>query len=259
MIKVLFTLLWLLVSGFALAGSPCNKIPGEQSHTPLKVDNGLVCFVEEPILDDNGNPVAKAISVYFVSSENKVVEVEFRGFMYDEDAGKIDDAFLLDINHDGKKEVVVIHSFQIRTSQAEPNSSGIVYSVKVFNQNKTNLKYNERASEWFGRSYSWFSDGRKTIYEYPYLSQRAIQQAANTPFAKLMMHDEIIPVIIKQKSHLYESSIGSDFTKKYLITGDKGTVDKGEAGLCRINYTGGKAPLQMWIMCDALAVDTGKQ
>jgi len=29
----------------------------------------------------------------------------------------------------------------------------------------------------------------------------------------------------------------------------------GPAGCCRVNYTGGKQPLQMWIMCDALEVD----
>jgi hypothetical protein len=71
--------------------------------------------------------------------------------------------------------------------------------------------------------------------------------------------DEGKPAIVKQKNYLYKKPNNSDKTNKYLIAGDKVTVDQHEAGFCQITYTGGKQPLQMWIMCDALEADTGKQ
>lgn len=70
---------------------------------------------------------------------------------------------------------------------------------------------------------------------------------------------EAKPATVKQKSYLYKNQSISDKTNKYLIAGDKVTVDQHEAGFCQITYTGGKKPLQMWIMCDALEADTGKQ
>ena len=66
--------------------------------------------------------------------------------------------------------------------------------------------------------------------------------------------DETKSAIVKQKSHLYSNPTVSGKTKKYLIAGDKVTVGIQKADWCRINYSGGKEPLQMWIMCDALEV-----
>jgi len=256
MIKLFFSLLLLLFSGFVLAGAACEDIPGKQRHVPLKIKGGIVCFIEEPLLDEKSRErYADAISVYFIPRGLKPVEAEGLGMSYDYDAGKIVEAFTLDVDRDGKNEVVVIHSFGIRHTQAEPNSSGEVYDVIVFSNKKNILSRNDRATEWFGRSYSWFSDGKKVIYKFPYQTRHSVQQAMASPFSIFIVRDEVIPVIVKRKNFLYKSSYGEDITKKYLIAGDKGTVDKSEKGLCRITYTGGKQPLQMWIMCDALEVD----
>jgi len=255
MMKALFTLLWFLASGLALAASPCDAIPGKLSHAPLKIESGVVCFVEQPLLDEKGEKYADAISIYLIPHGLKPVEAEGRGLMYDYDAGKIVDAFSLDIDHDGKNELVVIHYHDVRYSQAEQNSSGVVYSVYVFNQEKNSLNYNERATEWFGSSYSWFTNGKNKVYEYPYLTQKSVQKALSSPFISLMHQNKAISIVVKQKSYLYESSTVYGKPKKYLIAGDKATVDKYTAGWCRVNYTGGKQPLQMWIMCDALEVD----
>jgi hypothetical protein len=257
--KSFFSLLWLLASGLASAGSPCNVIPGKRSYAPLKVDNGVVCFVEQPLLDDKGEAFANAISIYLVPRGLKPVEAKGRGLMYDYDAGKVVDAFSLDINHDGKNELVVIHYHDVHYSQAERNSSGIVYSVYVFNQENNSLNYNNRVTEWFGSNYSWLANGENKIYEFPYLTRQSVQKALSSPFISLMYRDEEIPVIVKKKSYLYEHSMIYGKPTKYLIAGDKATVDKYTAGWCQVNYTGGKKPLQMWMMCDALEVDTEKQ
>jgi hypothetical protein len=71
--------------------------------------------------------------------------------------------------------------------------------------------------------------------------------------------DEGKPAIVKQKNYLYDKPNLSDKTNKYLIVGDKVTVDKHEADFCRVSYLGGKKPLQMWMLCDSLEVDAGKQ
>ena len=255
MMKALFTLLWFLASGLALAASPCDAIPGKLSHAPLKIESGVVCFVEEPLLDEKGEEYADAISVYLIPHGFKPIKAKGRVFMYDQNAGEIIDAFLLDINHDGKNEIVAIHSYQVSPSQAEPNSSGFAYSVYVYNQEKVGLNLNERATEWFGHSYSWFTNNKNKIYEYPYLTQKSVQKALSSPFISLMHKNKAIPVIVKQKSYLYEAPTVYGNPKKYLIAGDKATVDEYTAGWCRITYTGGKQPLQMWIMCDALEVD----
>jgi hypothetical protein len=255
MIKALFSLLLLVFCKNAFtANSTCDNIPGKQSYSPLKVNNGLVCFIEKSVVDERSKEKYEQqyINLYYVASGSEAVKVEDEGFLYDYNAGKIIDAFLLDVDHDGKNEIIVIHNFEIRHTLAEPNSSGIYYGVYVFDQTETGLKRNLRASAWFGFTYSAFYQNQKVIYKYPFTNQYSVRQAILSPFAVLIMRDEIISVIVKRKTYLYDASTADNLTKKYLIAGDKGTVDKHENGLCRINYIGGKKPLQMWIMCDVL-------
>jgi len=261
MIKSLFSLLLLLPSGLALAGATCADIPGEQRHAPLKIEDGedgVVCFVEGPSEDENGEEFVIAISPYYIRHGHQPVKAQGRLFPYDYDTGEIVDAFLLDIDHDGKKEVVVIHYHGVRTSQAEPNSSGYVYSVMVYNLIDHVLRFDERSDKWFGSAYSWNTNENGFVYKYPFMTKESVIQAVNSPLASLMFRDETKSVIVKKKSYLYSFPYLDARTKKYLIAGDKGTVDKSELGLCRITYTGGKEPLQMWMKCDDLELDTGK-
>ena len=259
MIKKSITIFTLLICGFARAEFTCDLIPGQQNHAPVVTKNGSVCFIEQPILEKDGKPSgAEEVAVYFIPRGHSPVKAEGRGLINDGDGpGKIDDAFMLDVDHDGNDEIVVIQCVEPRTSEAK--RSGKFCSVYVFNYKDMSLHLNERASEWFGYNYSWLSDDHKIIYKFPYLTQDAIRQALNSPFATLIIRAEVIPVIVKQKNYLHYYSDGDSQSKKYLIAGDKATVDKYTAGWCRVNYSGGKEPLQMWMMCDALEVDKGKQ
>ena len=245
MIKSLFYFLFLFSSELALAGATCTDIPGKQSHTPLKIKDGVVCFVEQIALDEQNNPADVKKVVYAIIQGHEPIKANNgelpSGGGYNSE--KIVDAFTLDIDQDGKDEVVVIQFVEVRSTLAEPNSSRKFYDVNIFSQEETNLTRNIRASEWFGHAYSWFSDGRKIIYKFPYMTQQSIRNALTSPFASLMIRDETIPVIVKYKSFLYEHSMVYGKPKKYLIAGDKATVDKYTAGWCRVNYTGGKQPL----------------
>jgi hypothetical protein len=116
-----------------------------------------------------------------------------------------------------------------------------------FNMKENVLSHNERATNWFGHGYSWLSDGKNIVYEFPYQSSESVIQALTSPFAVLLARDELIPVIVKKKSFLHDSPNIEGKTKKYLIAGDKATVDEYRSGWCQVNYTGGKTPLQMWI------------
>jgi len=255
----LFSLL-LLFSRVAFAGSSCDDILGEQNFDPLKIKEGIVCFVEQPALDEHNNQYGTETVVYFIAQDRKPMKAQGEALFNEggNDAGKIVDAFELDINHDGKDEIVVIHFVEVRSSLAEQNSSNKFYDVTVFNKMGEILSRNDRASEWFGYGYSWLSDGKSEIYEFPYLTQQSVRQALASPFAELMTHDKKIPVIIKQKSYLYETPMIQEKTKKYLIAGDKATIDKYKAGWCQVTYSGGKKSLKMWMKCEVLQPDTGK-
>ena len=94
---------------------------------------------------------------------------------------------------------------------------------------------------------------RELIYTYPYKTKDAIEKALVTsPFVSFLVNDTAKPATLIRKSWLYESATIATKTKKYLIAGDEVTLDSVMANLCQITYTGGKKPLQMWLLCDAL-------
>jgi hypothetical protein len=254
MIKPFLASLLLLFSGLALAGGSCADIQGKQIHAPLNISNGIVCFMRQYSLDEHGTVDNAWIALYFISNKTSSIGIEKDGIKID--LGEIVDVFTLDIDRDRNDEIVMIHREIPRNP--EPNTSGEFYSVFVFNQRDNVLTLNKRASEWFGYTYSWYANGNNKVYEFPYLTRQTIKNALSSPFISLMMRDEVIPVIVKRKSYFYESPMVYGKPTKYLIAGDKATVDKYTAGWCQVNYTGGKKPLQMWMMCGALEPDTGK-
>jgi len=261
MIKPIFASLLLLVSELALAGSPCDIIPGKQSHAPLKINDGLVCIVEQPVLDEQNRQHGIETVIYTIMKNQELIKADGGELSNDggNSPGTIVDVFTLNIDRDKKNQVIVIQFVEVSKGLMEPNSSGKFYSIYVFNQTDKGLRLNKRATEWFGSAYSWFTNGKTRIYEFPYLTQKSVKNSLFSPFISLMYRDGVIPVVVKQKSYLYEDSMVYGKPTKYLIAGDKATVDKYTAGWCQVNYTGGKKPLQMWMMCDALEVDSGKR
>ncbi|WP_157160297.1 hypothetical protein [Cupriavidus sp. BIS7] len=235
----------------------CANVNGEQDFPPLSINGGTVCFVREPVLDPkSGAPVgADSIALYYVASGwSNPVKAEGRGLLYDDTPGKIVDAFSLNVGH-GEK-IVVIHYMDVRNSLAEQNSSGKFYSVDVFESIGGALRRDERISDWFGSGYSFISDGSRLLYKFPYLSRKDVLLAVDSPFAILMTEDADIYVRLKFRSYLFDLPNIIDKTRKYLIKGDQATVNKASAGWCRVIYSGGVRPLEMWLMCSALDVDS---
>jgi hypothetical protein len=254
MIKSVVALAVILICGPTYAESTCANIHGQQSYPPLKVNDGIICFVREPVLDPKTRESigADAISLYYIANGGVPVKAEGRGLLYDETPGDIVDAFSSSIDHGRDEDIFVIHSMNIRNSLVEPNSSGKFYSVSVFGLIGKNLRRDERASGWFGADYSWLSDGRKIIYKFPYQSKADVLRGIDSPFASLMSDGVKIPVIVNRKSYLFDDSSIKNKTNKYLIKGDRAVVEDVSAGWCRINYSSGKVPLDMWLMCTAL-------
>jgi hypothetical protein len=257
MIKSWFVLAIVLISGSACAKSTCADIHGQQSYPPLNIKNGVICFVHEPVRDPKtGTPIsADAISLYYIANGKSPIKAEGMGLPYDDTAGEIVDAFSSNNNHDHRERVFVIHSMEVRESLVEPNSSGKFYSVSVFDQIGSALRRDELASEWFGADYSWLSEGQRIIYKFPYQSRNDVRLSMDSPFALIMNSDEFIPVILKDKSYLFDGPNVKNKTKKYLIKGDRATVNKVTAGWCQVDYSGGAKPLEMWVMCGALDID----
>jgi hypothetical protein len=249
MSKIIFIFLLLFFTGFAQAESSCGDIPGTQSHAKLNTNDGDVCFVKQRVASS-----LEVIAVYFIPRGHDPVLAEGGELVGDGvTVGKIDDAFLLDIDNDGKDEIIIIHSLEVQYSKN--GSYRKHYFVYVFNLRDGKISLNESASEWFGSSQ--MSDNFS--YSFPFTNRQLIQKSLISPYATFMISKEAISAVIRQKSYLYERAEISTKTKKYLIIGDKVSVDKYTADWCRVNYSGGKKPLQMWMMCDALEVDTGKQ
>ncbi|HGF4013757.1 hypothetical protein [Burkholderia cenocepacia] len=256
MIKGIIALATIIICGSACAESTCADIRGQQNYPPLNIGSGSICFIQEPVLDPKTKESigADAISLYYIANGGVPVKAEGRGLLYDDTPGKIVDAFSSSIDRGHTENIFVIHSMNVRSSLVEPNSSGKFYSVSVFDLVDKKLRRDERASEWFGADYSWLSDGRNIIYKFPYQSRNDVLRAIDSQFSSLMSNGKKIPVVVNKKSYLFDDSSIKNKTRKYLIKGDHAVVEDVSAGWCRVNYSSGKAPLDMWIMCATLDV-----
>ncbi|MCA8092057.1 hypothetical protein LGM65_14330 [Burkholderia anthina] len=254
MIKNVVALTAILICGSAFAENTCADIHSPQVYPLLNITSGTICFVQEPVLDlkTRESIGADAISLYYIANGGSPVKAEGRGLLYDATPGKIVDAFPARIGRGRNESVFVIHSMDVRSSLVEPNSSGKFYSVSVFDLIDKNLRRDERASEWFGADYSWLSDGRKIIYKFPYQSKTDVLRGIASPFSSLMADGKKVPVVINKKSYLYDDSSIKNKTNKYLIKGDRATVEDVSAGWCRVNYSSGKVSVDMWLMCESL-------
>ncbi|WP_124921963.1 hypothetical protein [Burkholderia stagnalis] len=257
MIKNSIFLMIVIVSGSVCAKSTCADLQGRQSYPPLNTKSGTVCFIRESILDDKtGVPIGlDGISLYYVADGSVPMKAEGRGLLYDDTPGEIMDAFSLMVGRDRREKVFVIHSFEVRNSLVEPNSSGKFYSVSVFEPIGNILRQDGRSTDWFGVGYGWLSNGRKMVWKYPYQSRKDVRQAIDSPFALLMNGFNSIPVRVRSKTYLFDESSIRGRTKKYLIEGGRAMVGEVTAGWCKINYSGGAKPMEMWLMCSALDVE----
>jgi hypothetical protein len=256
MYKIFLALLALTCSGLCIASPLCSRISGEDAHAPLTVADGVFCFKLQPDLNNEGD---LEVQIYFYSAQRKRQATKIKDWST---TGKIV-VFTLDINKNGQDDIIVINSEEIRTYTGSCMVSPL-YSISVFRKTKSGYEYDRRASMWFGAGADLVKgtgrddcEDNKLIYTYPYKTKDAIEKAlATSPFVDFIVNDTPKPATIIRKSWLYESSTVAEETKKYLIAGDKVMLDSVRANLCQITYTGGKKPLQMWIMCDALEVDT---
>ncbi|HEM7889961.1 MULTISPECIES: hypothetical protein [Burkholderia] len=197
-----------LMSNSVFAKSACSDLLGEQISPSLNTKVGAVCFVRKPMLDNKtGAPIGlDGISLYYAANGNVPVEAEGRGLLYDDTPGEIVDALSMRVGRDRQEKVFVIHSFEVRYSLMESNSSGRFYSVSVFEPIGDILHQDERSTEWFGVGYSWLSDGQKRVWKFPYQSRKDVRQALDSHFASLMSEGEGIPVRVKSKTYLFDGS-----------------------------------------------------
>lgn len=79
----------------AYATGTCSDIYVRQSFPPLSINDGIVCFVQQRLLDDQtGIPIGlDGIVLYYIADGKAPVEAEGRGLLYDDVPGEIIDAF----------------------------------------------------------------------------------------------------------------------------------------------------------------------
>jgi hypothetical protein len=258
MFKLLFTFFVLAGTGLATASMPCSGILGEDAHQPLTVANGILCFKLQPVLDKEGFPLLdeeKQIYVFLIYKDQQAIKIQELPYLAT--TGKVEDAFQLDVNQDGKEDVVVIHSAEI-TSYTGTCKASPWYSILILKQTESNFEYDERASNWFGNGGDLCEgDIGKIIYVFPFKTKETIIKALmSSSLRSFLVNDVPRFALLNRKSWLYDAAVGGVRTKKYLIAGDKVRVDGVQANMCQITYTGGKKPLQMWLLCDALKLDS---
>jgi hypothetical protein len=264
MLEFIFVLLMLVSGSLAIGNTPCSVIDGNDARAPLPVDNGALCFKLQPALDSDGNVLQEEgmwTYIYFIRKGQEPVKA---GNL---ERGKIEDAFNLDVNKDGKKEFVVIHSEEIRSDITGSCMASPWYSIFVFKQTGVGFEYDSRTSRWFGSSADIAKgspapdketcDYNKLIYAYPYKTRDAIEKALTTsPFVGFTISDTPLSATLAwKKTWLYEAETVASQTNKYLIAGDKVIVNGFTKNLCFITYSAGKKPLQMWLKCDALKLN----
>ena len=276
----------------------CDDISGKNYYSiyttplgPLKIKEMIVCVKEQSALDlctpvgqhlqyrppqeqekirscqDQvwskfpPDKVPTTVTIYSITPGRQPIAADGGVFEMKGHEDKIRDITSLDINGDGRDEVVVIHEsyrYDVANSKKTtyPRSSPWYHSVTVFEQKETGLSRNERASEWFGSDFGrWHSDSYTIAFDFPYHSYESVKKALSSPYAALMVRDAAIPVTVRCKSPLYDLPSLEKKSEKFLITGDRATVDKHTAGWCRINYSDGKTPVQMWMRCDELLAE----
>jgi hypothetical protein len=268
MLEPVFALLVLTASGLAMGDTPCSAIDGDDARPPLSVDNGTFCFKLQPLLDSKGNLVLgedRQIHVYSIQQGREAVKLGELPYLAR--TGNVEDAFQLDVNQDGKNDVVVIHSAEIRRSHTGGCQTSPWYSTLVYMRKEAGFEYDGRASGWFGDGFDFVEgestpgietcDDDKLMYVHPYKTRDAVEKAiSGSPFTSLTTDDTPLAATVIRKSWL---SLYDDFdskTNKYLIAGDKVLVNRVTKGVCQITYSGGKKPLQMWMQCDALKLDS---
>jgi hypothetical protein len=243
-------------STLAIGDTSCSIIDGGDARVPLSVNNGILCFKLQPVLDKQGNPLLSEesqIYIYFVGKGRAIVKI--RELPYLATTGIIEDAFLLDVNRDKKKDVVIIHSAEITTYTGTCKASPW-YTVIILKQIGSYFEYDERASNWFGYGGDLCKDDIDTIiYVYPFKTKNSIKKAITvSPVASFIVEDTPKVATVKRKSWLYDDGARGLKTKKYLIDRDKVTINKVQANMCQVSYSGEEKSLRMWLKCSDLNV-----
>ena len=263
-IKEIIVFLTLISSRLAIGGESCAVINGDDARASLSVSSGTLCFKLEHLLDKQGNPIPDKgyeneyqINVYLIANARPATKVTELPYLAT--TGKIEDAFLLDVNKDGKEDVIIIHSAELSNAATGACHASPWYSIIVLKQTESYLEYDERASRWFdnGSDFCKYDIFNTIVYIYPFKTRDAIKEAvATSPVASFIVNNTPRAAIVKYKSWLYDDGVGGLKTKKYLIAGDKVTLDNVQANMCQVSYSGGKKPLQMWMKCSDLSLES---
>ncbi|AZG14004.1 hypothetical protein [Cupriavidus pauculus] len=242
-------LIFLLAFGgsWAASAKECESIPHPQAFRSLITDRGTVCFAIEPVEPDSSDGMSRITLYYLPHGAHAFTKSQGSGMMYDSSPGRIVDAFVAAV--DSHKRIFVIHALEVRSSLAEPNSSGNFYSVDVFEPTDAALLRDERASNWFGAGYSYISKPGEGRYKFPYLSRNDVLRALDSPFAPLMIHKVNIPARLKRKSFLFHYPMSGKQTQKYLTKGDRATVTEVRESWCRLSHPSHSTADSMWILC----------
>lgn len=240
----------LLLATSTSASASCDTPRPGQAHAPLMLGDNTVSFIFQPVFDEQGRALdseGPQIVVYFREKGKSAVLAGELPYLAT--TGRIEDAFVQDIDHDNQPDVIVIHSAEVRS---QTDFQGPFYSVLAFTRANGSLTLNERVSRWFGSGgdTSQVPGGQP----FPYKTRASIQAASGTSLFDLSSSSHTLTGTIGSKAFLYNSPVPQDKTRKYLVKGDKVTIEDATAGWCKVTYAGNKKPLQMWTHCSAIRI-----
>ncbi len=249
--KLCLAFLLTLGNSASLAATACGSVTAQHAHPPLSLGDGKICFVLRPVTDEQGRALeSEGPEIVLYWGERDTPAVIVGELPYFATTGRVEDAFVMDVDRNDQPDVVVIHSADVRslTGTDEP-----MYSVIVFTQTAGTLGLNERVSDWFGSGRNTRKPGGGfDEFRYPFQCREAIQAAATTSLFQLALGQSRLSGAVRANSDLYREPALQGRTDMTLVRGDRVTVTRAHAGWCEMEDSADHKAVGMWLRCSAL-------
>lgn len=245
-----FFLALVINTSYAASSSCVEKTAGDVYNPILQGDGTVIRFKKsEAPVDPDGNIFPLIILEQECDAE---IETQFAELPYLGDPGKVDSAFLVDSDFDGKAELFVIHRVTLYSDTGIRYGSDYFTTLVYKRLDSQRYERNERISAYFGEGGDVLSSSTsdKLIYDYPYKSEAAIKSRLASAQYKAWFEQAPITTRVLHKTYLNDHANIAEKTSKYLIAGDEVLVLDQKSGWLEIVFHNEKkGDIKGWIQC----------
>jgi hypothetical protein len=261
MVKFLLLILFGTSAIMAVArDGTCGDFGFKQAYKSIEVQGNTVCFLYTKASEQDEGQLSvdpHGISIYKMSKAEEptlIYELPYAGT-----EGKINDAFLLDVDGSYGEGLFILHSVETPSSW-DPVSD--IYDVSVIKLQSETLVHDQKLSRFFDLGGDLVDSQGRPTYTYPYKDRKSVEEAIRSPVFHAVASSTSVEGTIKEKVFLYggdSEPAMQDPSKKYLIEGDQVVVKDSMAGWCKVMYAGKPKPITMWTQCTAITFQADYQ